>query len=124
MALFPKKSEISSSTHRLQGKVAIVTGGAAGFGEAISLRFAEEGAKVIIADIAIEAGEQVASKSANITFQRTDVTKKPDWDALAEVALRKHGRLDILVNNAGATYSNNVRRHQVLGAWPIPKVPY
>ncbi|KAJ5317783.1 hypothetical protein PENANT_c004G01800 [Penicillium antarcticum] len=92
---------------RLQGKVAIVTGGGSGFGAAIARRFAEEGAKVIVTDINVEGGEQVAALNpSNLTFQHMDVTQEGDWKAVLKLAFSKFGRLDALVNNAGTTYRN------------------
>ncbi|KAL1850263.1 hypothetical protein Plec18167_007369 [Paecilomyces lecythidis] len=92
---------------RLQGKVAIVTGGGSGFGAAIARRFGNEGAKVILTDINAENGEKVAAENAaNLVFQKQDVTKVDDWKAVVNVAVEKFGRVDILVNNAGTTYRN------------------
>ncbi|GAD92065.1 hypothetical protein PVAR5_0651 [Paecilomyces variotii No. 5] len=92
---------------RLQGKVAIVTGGGSGFGAAIARRFGNEGAKVILTDINAENGEKVAAENAaNLVFQKQDVTKVDDWKAVLDVAIEKFGRVDILVNNAGTTYRN------------------
>ncbi|KAJ6458219.1 hypothetical protein C8R45DRAFT_913304 [Mycena sanguinolenta] len=89
---------------RLQGKVAIVTGGGSGFGAAIARRFGEEGAKVIVTDINVEGGEKVAQNSANLVFQRMDVTQESDWKAVVDLAFSKFGGLDVLVNNAGTSY--------------------
>ncbi|RJE23220.1 hypothetical protein PHISCL_04424 [Aspergillus sclerotialis] len=92
---------------RLEGKVAIVTGGGSGFGAAISKRFFEEGAKVIVGDINISGGEAVASQNPNnVFFQKMDVTKAADWKTVIDLAFDRFGRLDILVNNAGTTYRN------------------
>ncbi|KAI1458615.1 3-oxoacyl-reductase [Annulohypoxylon moriforme] len=90
---------------RLDGKVAIVTGGASGFGRGIAAKFAEEGAKVIIADLSEEAGQTVAQE-LSCKFAKADVTKREDWENLLKVALDAYGQLDIVVNNAGATYVN------------------
>lgn len=90
---------------RLQGKVAIVTGGAAGFGRGIATKFAAEGAQVMIADLSGEAGEATATE-LGCSFARTDVTKREEWAALLAATLQRFGRLDIVVNNAGATYAN------------------
>ncbi|KAJ9233889.1 hypothetical protein DTO169E5_6874 [Paecilomyces variotii] len=92
---------------RLQGKIAIVTGGGSGFGAAIARRFGSEGAKVILTDINAANGEKVASEnSQNLIFQKQDVTKVDDWNAVVNLAIEKFGRVDILVNNAGTTYKN------------------
>ncbi|KAF9885405.1 hypothetical protein FE257_012927 [Aspergillus nanangensis] len=92
---------------RLEGKVAIVTGGGSGFGAAISRRFGQEGAKVILTDINVEGGLKVAAENPhNLVFQQMDVTKAEDWKTVMSLAFEKFGRLDILVNNAGTTYRN------------------
>ncbi|KAJ5626645.1 hypothetical protein N7528_004072 [Penicillium herquei] len=102
---------MSAQGSRLQGKVAIVTGGGSGFGAAIARRFGEEGAKVVVADINIEGGEKVAAQNpANLVFQHTDVTQAEAWKAVVDVAFSKFGRLDILVNNAGTTYRNKATK--------------
>ncbi|KAJ8124171.1 hypothetical protein ONZ43_g48 [Nemania bipapillata] len=90
---------------RLEGKVAIVTGGASGFGKGIATKFVEEGALVLIADLADEAGQGVA-KELGCAFTVGDVTKREDWERLLKEAIDKFGRLDIVINNAGATYAN------------------
>ncbi|KAJ5737670.1 Oxoglutarate/iron-dependent dioxygenase [Penicillium malachiteum] len=98
---------MSAQGSRLQGKVAIVTGGGSGFGAAIARRFGEEGAKVVVADINTEGGEKVAAQNpANLVFQHTDVTQADAWRTVVDVAFSKFGRLDILVNNAGTSYRN------------------
>ncbi|KAL2061053.1 hypothetical protein VTL71DRAFT_9105 [Oculimacula yallundae] len=92
---------------RLQGKVAIVTGGGSGFGEAISKRFAEEGCKVIVADMDPVGGERVANfQPSSMHFIKTNVAQEADWENLMETTLSKWGRMDILVNNAGTSYRN------------------
>ncbi|OJJ83236.1 SDR family oxidoreductase [Aspergillus glaucus CBS 516.65] len=93
--------------NRLQGKVAIVTGGGSGFGAAIARRFGEEGAKVVITDINAEGGQNVASQNpSSLVFQKQDVTNAEDWKSVVDLAFAKFGRLDVLVNNAGTTYRN------------------
>jgi glucose 1-dehydrogenase len=89
---------------RLQGKTAVITGGANGIGAAIATRFVEEGATVIIADIAAGPGEALAARLGG-RFIRTDVGAKTDVDALFDAAETAWGRLDILVNNAGVTHA-------------------
>ncbi|CAI7587554.1 unnamed protein product [Penicillium discolor] len=96
-----------SQGSRLQGKVAIVTGGGNGFGAAIARRFGEEGAKVIVTDVNVEGGEKVAAQNpSNLIFQRQDVTQEADWKTVLDLAFSKFGRVDVLVNNAGTSYRN------------------
>ena len=92
---------------RLKGKTALVTGAGSGFGEGIAKRFAQEGARVLIADIDAEAGERVAKAiGTDARFARCDVTRADDWARLMKEALQSMGRLDIIVNNAGWTHRN------------------
>ncbi|MGH7005296.1 MAG: glucose 1-dehydrogenase [Alphaproteobacteria bacterium] len=92
---------------RLKDKVAIVTGGAQGFGEGIADRFVAEGAKVVLADLNETGTKKVAQRlgEAAVSF-RADVTKAADVKAMIDLALSAHGRLDIVVNNAGTTHVN------------------
>ena len=88
---------------RLQGKVAIITGGTSGIGEATARRFAQEGATVLVAGRNVEAGEAFARTLGNDSlFQRADVTREADIAALADTAIARFGKLDCLFNNAGA----------------------
>ena len=92
---------------RLKDKVAIVTGGASGFGEGMVRRFAEEGAKVVVADLNTKAAERVAKEiGANAAAVTTDVSQKSEFDEMLGVALQRFGRVDIMVNNAGYTHRN------------------
>lgn len=88
---------------RLDGKVAIVTGGARGIGEAIVRLFAKHGARVVIADIDDAAGEALASAlGPQVSFVRCDVSMEEDVRRAVEWALSRHGgRLDVYCNNAG-----------------------
>ncbi|EEP79095.1 conserved hypothetical protein [Uncinocarpus reesii 1704] len=98
---------MSTSGSRLAGKVAIVTGGGSGFGAAIAVRYAQEGAKVVIGDINTKGAEAVASQNPSaITYQKMDVTSLSDWQSIISSAVQTHGHVDILVNNAGTTYRN------------------
>lgn len=90
---------------RLAGKVAIVTGGAAGMGAAEARLFAREGAAVFIADITDDDGialqQRIRGDGGEAEFVHTDVSSEADWDALIAHVFERRGRLDILVNNAG-----------------------
>ena len=90
---------------RLDGKVAIITGGARGQGEAETELFAAEGAKVIFGDILDEEGKKVEARIAElggeVEYIHLDVTSDDDWQRAVDLAERKYGKLDILVNNAG-----------------------
>lgn len=93
----------------MQARVAIVTGGADGFGAAISDRFRQEGYQVIIIDIDRKKGELKASSGSNLNFLLGDVTRKETWNEALALARAKFGRLDVVVNNAGITGSQSVR---------------
>ena len=91
---------------RLKDKVAIITGAGHGMGEAEARLFAEEGAKVMVADILGGEAERVAAEIRNAGCEagaaKIDVTSEPQWKALIAKTLQTYGRLDILVNNAGS----------------------
>lgn len=93
---------------RLKDKIAIVTGGASGFGEGIAHRFAEEGAKVVVADLNLEGARAVAKAIGprRATAVKVDVAKKADAEKMVAKATERFGGLDILVNNAGTTHRN------------------
>jgi len=95
---------------RLRDKVAIVTGGAHGMGEAEARLFAREGAKLVVADILAADAEKVAADiragQAQAIAAAIDVTREADWRALIGKTLAAYGRLDILVNNAGISGSS------------------
>ena len=92
---------------RLDGKVAIVTGAASGFGEGIARRFAEEGARVVVADLNGEGAERVAREiGQSAVAHRADVTRRQDAQGMVNAALSHFGGLDIVVNNAGYTHVN------------------
>lgn len=92
---------------RLDGKVAIVTGAASGFGAEIARVFAKEGASVVLADLNGEGAEAIASEIGGSAHAVTcDVTRRQDIQSAVNAALTVHGGLDILVNNAGFTHVN------------------
>ena len=90
---------------RLDGKVAIISGSARGQGATEARLFAQEGAKVVIADILDVEGKQleaeIAEAGGEVTFVHLDVTSEVEWNAAVQQAVESFGRLDILVNNAG-----------------------
>ncbi len=90
---------------RLQNKVAIITGASGEIGIASALIFAQEGARVVAADIQTEAGEQaiveIRKNGGEGIFQRTDITSAEDVRSLVENTLSAYGRIDVLFNNAG-----------------------
>ncbi len=92
---------------RLAGKVAIVTGGTSGLGEAASLRLAEEGAAVLVTGRDEKRGQAVAGEieasGGRAEFRPLDVTDEAAWQAAVDEVVAEHGRLDILFNNAGIT---------------------
>jgi 3-oxoacyl-[acyl-carrier protein] reductase len=85
---------------RLKDKIAIVTGGASGFGEGIVRRFAKEGARVVIADLNGDAAQKLAKDIDGIAV-RTDVSSGADVKTLVKAVVAKWGGIDLLVNNAG-----------------------
>ena len=93
-----------SSLTRLDGRVAIVTGGARGIGLEAAQALKENGAKIVIVDINAEAGEN-AAKELNIDFVRADLTRSDEVRRLAFEVREKHGRIDIAFNNAGIAAS-------------------
>ncbi|MGP4053133.1 SDR family NAD(P)-dependent oxidoreductase [Streptomyces sp. 2A115] len=86
----------------LDGKVAIITGGAKGMGEAHVRRFVEEGAKVVVADLDVAGGEKLAVElGGDALFVELDVTDTSGWEAVVEQTKAAFGTVDVLVNNAG-----------------------
>jgi 3(or 17)beta-hydroxysteroid dehydrogenase len=86
---------------RVEGKVAIVTGGASGLGLASARRLAEEGARVVLADIAGERGRAETARIPGARFEVLDVTREADWAGLVDRVVADFGRLDVLFNCAG-----------------------
>jgi 3-oxoacyl-[acyl-carrier protein] reductase len=85
-----------------EGRVALLTGAASGIGRATAVLFAQEGAQVIVADIAAEAGEETARLAGHgAQFLRTDVTDEASVQAAIRTTVERFGRLDIAISNAG-----------------------
>ena len=97
---------------RLEGKVALISGGARGQGAAEAKLFAGEGAKVVFGDILDDLGKQVEAEIHEVggeaLYIHLDVTNAADWASAVEAAVSRYGRLDVLVNNAGITIRKNV----------------
>jgi NAD(P)-dependent dehydrogenase (short-subunit alcohol dehydrogenase family) len=86
---------------RVDGKVALVTGGASGIGRGCAEALTREGARVVIADIQDQLGKEAAAGLKGATYMHLDVTNEAEWTAVCESIDEKFERLDILVNNAG-----------------------
>ncbi|KAK9175489.1 hypothetical protein WN944_027496 [Citrus x changshan-huyou] len=101
-------SVVSAAARRLQGKVALITGGARGIGEGTARLFSKHGAKVLIADIKDDLGESVCqdigsspSSTNGCSYVHCDVTKEKDIENAVNTAVSQYGKLDIMFNNAG-----------------------
>ncbi|WP_099332072.1 glucose 1-dehydrogenase [Actinomyces minihominis] len=87
---------------RLDGKVAIITGGASGMGAADARLFVKEGAKVVITDLNVEGGEALAAElGENAIFMQHNVASEEEWNTIVAGTIAAFGRIDVLVNNAG-----------------------
>ena len=117
---------------RLRDRIAVVTGAAQGIGKAYALRFAREGAHVVVADIRVEQAEAVAAECSALgpaaLAARVDVSDEASTKALAERTVERFGRVDVLVNNAAIYYDmdrtenslayfNRVLSVNLTGAW-------
>ena len=93
---------------RVEGKVALVTGGASGIGRACAERLAAEGAKVVVTDVQDDKGEEVARALGDSLYLRHDVTDEDAWIKVVAAVAERFGRLDVLVNNAGIGLGGSV----------------
>jgi NAD(P)-dependent dehydrogenase (short-subunit alcohol dehydrogenase family) len=102
---------------RLKDKIAIITGVGAGIGEAMAIRFAEEGARLVLADIQEAAGQatlcKVTALGAKATFVKADIAKEESARQIAGAAISSFGGIDILVNNAADFTQMSVERAEV-----------
>lgn len=102
---------------RLDGKVALISGGARGQGATEARMFAMEGAKVVFGDIRDDEGKKVEAQIRELggeaTYVHLDVTKEPDWKAAVDTAVRTYGKLNVLVNNAGILIRKNIEETTV-----------
>jgi NAD(P)-dependent dehydrogenase (short-subunit alcohol dehydrogenase family) len=103
------------------GKVALVTGGSSGIGQAACYLYAREGAKVVVSDIDEQRGDEtvraIEDKGAEAMFVRADVSKPEDCQAMVGAALEKYGRLDIAFNNAGIGGEANLTADYSIEGW-------
>ena len=105
---------------RVEGKIALITGGARGLGEATGRTMAKEGATVILTDVLDAEGKELAAaieaEGGAAEYHHQDVTDENEWDSLIGDIVKRHGRLDVLVNNAGVVHDANVE-DTTLDAW-------
>ena len=103
----PVSNGTHSSNGRLAGRVALITGGASGFGAAMAQVFSDEGAKVLIGDINDSGAHDVAKRLGDsVKAVKMDVTNGDDWQRVVDGLVNDWSRLDIVVNNAGTSYTN------------------
>ena len=102
---------------RLEGKIALISGGARGIGAATARLMAREGATVVIGDILQKDGlgteAEISEAGGEALFVSLDVTSEADWNAAVSVTVTKYGKLDILVNNAGISSRTGVEETTV-----------
>lgn len=107
--------------NRLDGKVALITGGARGLGGAMARRMAEGGAKVLITDLLDDDGaatvDAIQNAGGDAIFLHHDVTVEAEWEATVKLALDRFGGLDVLVNNAGIASDGTPLEQLSLEAW-------
>jgi NAD(P)-dependent dehydrogenase (short-subunit alcohol dehydrogenase family) len=97
-------------TNELDGKVAIVTGGASGIGQGVAERFVAEGARVVLADVNADQGQAVATElGSDATFKQTDVSDQEQVRALVAFAVERFGGLHVMFNNAGISGARHPR---------------
>lgn len=99
---------------RLEGKTAIITGGAQGIGKATVIKFLEEGANVSVWDLAEDLGnklvEEYSQKDFTVSFQKVNVAKTEEVKSSMQKVIEQHGQVDILINNAGITKDSTLKK--------------
>jgi NAD(P)-dependent dehydrogenase (short-subunit alcohol dehydrogenase family) len=110
-------SNLEGSGMKLQGKTAIVTGGAQGIGREYAARFVREGANVVITDTreeqATRVAQEISAAGGNAIAIKSDVTSQAEMDAAASYAARQFGRIDVLVNNAAIYYDLDLSNQSI-----------
>ena len=105
---------------RLEGKVALISGGSRGMGATEARLFASEGARVVLGDILEEQGQElqaeIAESGGEAVFVKLDVTVESDWRRAVDTAVQRFGKLDILVNNAGI-FERSTVQSQTIESW-------
>ena len=111
---------------RFEGRGVIVTGAGSGFGRAMALQFAREGAKVVVADISDQGqavADEIVAAGGESHFQRTDVSRSADVEAMIEACIEQSGHIDVLVNNAGYSHRSKlmwkVSEAEFDGVWAV-----
>lgn len=106
---------------KFQGQVVIVTGGGAGIGRSVSQTFAAEGAKVVIAELDREAGEEnqriIRVMGGESIFLPTDISKEEDVIAMVKETVNTYGQIDVLINNAGVGWAPNTLYERPMDEW-------
>src|SRR5215468_7933824 len=106
---------------RLENKVAVITGAASGMGRATAIRFSQEGALVVVADLNVTGGESVVREckenGGNAVFQKADVSSEEQVKAMIDRAVKEFGRLDVTYNNAGLAGALGSIEHTSVEDW-------
>ncbi|WP_304169432.1 SDR family oxidoreductase [Phenylobacterium aquaticum] len=97
---------------QLEGKVALITGGASGIGADCARQFAAEGARVVVTDVQDGLGEAVAAEVGGL-FLHHDVSDEGAWKSVVAAVLARHGRLDIVINNAGVFIGQTIEETEL-----------
>lgn len=93
---------------RLDGKTALITGGARGQGAAEALLFASEGARVVITDVLDADGQELAASNDALSYLHHDVTQEGEWESVVAEVVEDHGKIDAFINNAGIFRSSPI----------------